>query len=112
MLRRSFNDKPGSPRSTRHVIEFKSKSATNVIGLKNPDNSKSKNRSSWVSSSFNADCETNSEEELDASIYTLLDEEEESHFRKLSLHDVLVEEELSFRTSLLLNDDERSTNSN
>lgn len=112
-LRRNFtSDKPGNSRSTRTVTEFKSKFNTDVIELKDPETLKPKNRSSWVSSSFNADCEFDSEEELDASIYTLLDEEEECQFRKLSLHDVLMEEELSFRKSLLWNDEDRSTKSN
>ena len=113
-LRTHFaNDKSGSPRTTRPVIEFNSKCSTGSdIGLKDPQIRRPKNRNSWISSSFNADGDADSEDELDDSIYTLLDDEEENcHFRKLSLHDILIEEELSFRKSLVWNDEERSTTS-
>jgi hypothetical protein len=78
-----------------------------VIQFKEPNCHQPKGRSSWVSSSFNADAD-NSDDELDDSVYTLLDDQDECHFRKLSLHDILVEEELSFRKSLVWNDEDRS----
>ncbi|KAL7506874.1 hypothetical protein ACHAXN_004090 [Cyclotella atomus] len=109
VLRRSFTNKE-SPRSSRPVLQLKSKSAANVIEFKDPETCHPKNRNSWISSSFNADCDADSEDDLDDSIYTLLDDDEECHFRKLSLHDILVEEELSFRKSLIVNDEERSAN--
>jgi hypothetical protein len=106
-LRRSFTNKE-SLRTTRPVLQLKSKNATNVIEFKDPEKCHPKNRNSWISSSFNADGDADPEDDLDDSIYTLLDDDEECHFRKLSLHDILVEEELSFRKSLIVNDEERS----
>jgi hypothetical protein len=108
-LRRSFtvNDKH-SPRPTRPVIEFKSESTAKVIEFKDPEARPPKKRS-WISSSFN-DGDVESEDELDDSVYTLLNDDEDCQFRKLSLHDILVEEELSFRKSLVWNDEERSDN--
>ena len=72
---------------------------------------------SWIDStwdggsSFNFDDEDveSVEDALDDSLYQLLDEDNDSpeQFKKLSLHNVLVEEELSFQRSLVWNDDEK-----
>lgn len=96
--RKSFTmNKQSALRTTRSIIE-----------VKQPDCRESKSRNSWISSSFNADADNSSDDELDDSIYTLLEDQDGSHFRKLSLHDVLVEEELSFRKSFVCNDGDRS----
>jgi hypothetical protein len=63
--------------------------------------------SSWdPSESF---CDYSEEEEdLDDSLYQLLDAESSEHSpkaKKLSLHNILVEEELSFQKSLVWNED-------
>jgi hypothetical protein len=48
---------------------------------------------------------------LDDSLYQLLDLDDDvdtpEQFKKLSLHNILVEEELSFQRSLVWNDDEK-----
>jgi hypothetical protein len=70
---------------------------------------------SWIDStwdggaSFNFDEDNDSEDELDDSLYQLLDDDMDSpeQFKKLSLHNILVEEELSFQKSLVWNDDEK-----
>jgi hypothetical protein len=73
---------------------------------------------SWIDStwdggsSFNFEDDANScEEELDDSLYQLLDLDDDvdtpEQFKKLSLHNILVEEELSFQRSLVWNDDEK-----
>lgn len=95
-MRRSFTiSNQSTSRTSRSIIEFKE-----------PNGHQPKSRNSWVSSSFNADVD-NSDDELDDSVYTLLDDQDECHFRKLSLHDILVEEELSFRKSLVWNDEDK-----
>ena len=70
---------------------------------------------SWIDStwdggaSFNLEDNESIEDELDDSLYQLLDDEVDTpeQFKKLSLHNILVEEELSFQRSLVWNDDER-----
>ena len=70
---------------------------------------------SWIDStwdggaSFNFEEDNDSEDELDDSLYQLLDDDMDSpeQFKKLSLHNILVEEELSFQKSLVWNDDEK-----
>lgn len=71
---------------------------------------------SWIDStwdggsSFNYDEDVESvEDALDDSLYQLLDDDDDSpeQFKKLSLHNILVEEELSFQKSLVWNDDEK-----
>lgn len=69
---------------------------------------------SWIDStwdggaSFNLEDNESEEDDLDDSLYQLLDEEEDTpeQYKKLSLHNILVEEELSFQRSLVWNDDE------
>jgi hypothetical protein len=79
-------------------------------------NNATNRHSSWVDStwdggsSFNFEDDANScDDELDDSLYQLLDDDVETpeQFKKLSLHDILVEEELSFQRSLVWNDDEK-----
>jgi hypothetical protein len=69
-------------------------------------------RNSWVCSSWDPSesfCDNSEEEEdLDDSLYQLLDAESSEHSpkaKKLSLHNILVEEELSFQKSLVWNED-------
>jgi hypothetical protein len=71
---------------------------------------------SWIDSTWDGGSSCNFEEdadsvedELDDSLYQLLDDDVDSpeQFKKLSLHNILVEEELSFQRSLVWNDDEK-----
>lgn len=65
--------------------------------------------STWDGGSFNFDDDNESADELDDSLYQLLDDDMDSpdQFKKLSLHNILVEEELSFQRSLVWNDEEK-----
>jgi hypothetical protein len=64
--------------------------------------------SSWICSTWDGGsfCSEESEDELDDSLYQLLDSPNDNsdQFKKLSLHNILVEEELSFQRSLVWND--------
>lgn len=64
--------------------------------------------STWDGGSFCSE-DNDSEDEFDDSLYQLLDQGDDSpdQFKKLSLHNILVEEELSFQRSLVWNDEER-----
>ncbi|KAL7481236.1 hypothetical protein ACHAW6_006908 [Cyclotella cf. meneghiniana] len=64
--------------------------------------------STWDGGSFCSD-DNDSQDDFDDSLYQLLDQGNDSsdQFRKLSLHNILVEEELSFQRSLVWNDEER-----
>lgn len=75
-------------------------------------NNATNRHSSWVDSTWDggsSDDANSCDAELDDSLYQLLDDDVETpeQLKKLSLHNILVEEELSFQRSLVWNDDEK-----